>query len=299
MLECVVTSQEARIRKGPDAFALAVGTFYYGDTVYGTQIVDDTYHPYDENYKWLDLGNNTFVAVVYRGQQQLRIVSESDPSDQIFAIVKDDVEIDGVSRPTRTLGLKKRGWGTSRYVRGLPMVRPYNGVEHSYLDNKMTQFILSHQPFMSVENQRSNMSGLFHPDRAFNNFQAVHFAIENGIVVNKLVTKYYPVLTGRAKLKLLSRVPFRFKGTMSFPFEIIDTSKDYSHFSPQTHPWLFFTPYNSCRAPIFKPNGNWTGRYVENIVEPFHWFESSCVLPIHGRGSNVAYIPANWVRILV
>lgn len=237
-----------------------------------------------------------FMAIDWNANEQ-----PTDPPPApgpIFGQVKDDFELYKLSRPTRNMGRTRRGWGSDKYVRGLPMVQPYNGVEPSLLDNQMIEFILRFQPPMGIENKLSNLAGLFDPDRAFNNFQSFDFHVENGIIVNKLTTKYYPVFCGRAKIKLFSRTPVRFKGVMSYPFEIINTDLPYSHFNPTDHPWLFFSPLNSVREPIFNPKGKWIGMYIENLVEPFHWFNGDTRLPIHGRGTNVAYISANLVKLL-
>ncbi len=203
-----------------------------------------------------------------------------------FAIVLHDYTKIRLSRPSRNKA--------PRRTLSLPEVQPFSGV-FSNLDPAMQEWLhnLSVERAggtMTLQEQEQSFNGLWQADTAFTNFQPNLTFLPNAQdhFAHNPTIKLFNVLTAGAIIKILGPA-FTYKGTLVYPFQVIDTDQDYTVYSPATHPWLFFNPVSSHRAEIMK-NGRWTGYYQENIVSTFWMYRGHTALPIHGR--RLAGIPA-------
>lgn len=260
---------------------------------------------------WMELTAGLFIgrwiALKYRGKvfaDPLPI--NTAPVDMTFAWVKDDFTWHGKSRPTYTNakpGFPARGReadylaGKIDFVESLPMTVTLAGTESTIMTNRYLQWIISLQPKLPIKDTLQQLTGLFAPDRAWNNFKDPKFAIVNGEIVTQNVIKMPPLLAGsppdkKRYVRVMGSM-IRKWGKDLFPIEVIDTSKPTEHLTPEDSPHLFFEPFSSARRPLFNSKGLFSGFYDESLVWKFHWFSEGSFLPIHGRGSNIAYIAAD------
>jgi len=201
-----------------------------------------------------------------------------------------------VSRPTRNGTARENQFNLAWNRYGLPATA-------RFLDD--TQVVLTEDLQRWIHNMcwsrceiteaqaKKDFASLFANDRAFSNKEGSgsHADFINWKHLDMSPIEMQPMscsgnthkLTGHSKL---------IAGEYCWEIEAIDWTKDYKRYTPETHPHLFFQPVNSVREEIWnKPSGGqWTGKYREDIADPFPQYAGQSILPVFGLGS-VAYIP--------
>lgn len=267
-------------------------------------------------------GFNVSIDVNVNGKI-VTLVDAQSSTDQ-YGFLYHDYYLHGMSRPTLN--------GASRRFFGLPetvAVLDKNGYVELTEDIQWAWY--NWNTSLVNQSQAENISdflSLTASDRAFTNrygsnqkgsFPACA-CYPAGTNLDKENMRLFPLLMGGAYIKITGGV-----GTSVLTYETMSSSEDLSKYSPKTHPHLFYSATNSRREEIWKDkDGNlfyqygqdkwhnsanqpivsppasaqWTGKWVEDKVDPFPQFDRKAVVPIITRNARENKVESYRVKLL-
>jgi hypothetical protein len=100
-----------------------------------------------------------------------------------------------------------------------------------------------------------------------------------------------PMVCGGSVLRQIGER--NYGGESCWIVETISNGSNYRNFTPQSHPWLFYTPSSSARRKIYKSVlgvNVWYGKWNETFSNPFSQYGNP-IVPIMTVGVTFALIP--------